>query len=110
MKQKQFIPSQRCLTPRFQTGTPQSIGTFKIKRFCGSGTVAIVLTQRQQGLLRWLAENGGQYHSAATLAAAHGISVRTVKSEIAAIRLEIKHSPGPGADVAALQGLPADYS
>ncbi|MFR0980670.1 MAG: BglG family transcription antiterminator, partial [Holdemania filiformis] len=51
------------------------------------------LTQRQQGLLRWLAENGGQYHSAATLAAAHGISVRTVKSEIAAIRLEIKHSP-----------------
>ena len=53
--------------------------------------MAIVLTQRQQGLLRWLAENGGQYHSAATLAAAHGISVRTVKSEIAAIRLEIKH-------------------
>ena len=52
-----------------------------------------MLTQRQQGLLRWLAENGGQYHSAATLAAAHGISVRTVKSEIAAIRLEIKHSP-----------------
>lgn len=55
--------------------------------------MAIVLTQRQQGLLRWLAENGGQYHSAATLAATHGISVRTVKSEIAAIRLEIKHSP-----------------
>ncbi|WP_279123260.1 hypothetical protein [Holdemania filiformis] len=32
MKQKQFTLSQRCLTPRFQTGTPQSIGTFKIKR------------------------------------------------------------------------------
>ncbi|EEF69684.1 hypothetical protein [Holdemania filiformis] len=32
MKQKQFTPSQRCRTPRFQTGTPQSTGTFKIKR------------------------------------------------------------------------------
>ena len=41
-----------------------------------------MLTQRQQGIVRWLADNCGQFHSAAALAQISGVSVRTVKSEI----------------------------
>ena len=42
--------------------------------------------------MRWLADNCGQFHSAAALAQISGVSVRTVKSEIAAIRQEINSS------------------
>ena len=79
MKQKQFTPISTLPDAAFSNGNAAEYRDFLKSNALRKRQGAIVLTQRQQGLLRWLAENGGQYHSAATLAAAHGISVRTVK-------------------------------
>ena len=57
--------------------------------------------------MRWLADNCGQFHSAAALAQISGVSVRTVKSEIAAIRQEINSSAVMEIDRGTFQGLPA---